>query len=124
MSIQLAGLHPQVRERAELVLGYANQFMVRPRVTSGFRSWHEQADLRRKWEAGLSPFPANRPGDSAHNFGLAFDAVLPTDLRGRPEWEAWWKAVREWAGFDVPSNDSIHAQVPNWRQFVAPQQFL
>lgn len=118
MSTRLAGLHPQVRARAVEMLDWLGQFNFRPEVTSGFRSLSEQARLRRLWEQGKSRFPANRPGDSAHNFGLAFDAVLPADVRGRPEWEAWWKAYREWWGFDVPSNDSIHAEVPGWRRFT------
>lgn len=118
MSIQLRGLNPQVRERAELVLQWANRFGVRPVVTSGFRSWHEQAELRRKFVNGESQFPANIPGDSAHNFGLAFDSVLPDRYRGNPLAEDWWQRVREFYGFGVPSNDTIHAEVPGWRRFV------
>lgn len=118
MSIQLRGLHPQVRERAEIALQFVNQFGVRPVVTSGFRSWHEQLKLRQRFEAGLSRFPANRPGDSAHNWGLAWDSVLPDGLRDVPEWEAWWEQVREAVGFDVPANDTIHAEVPAWRSLV------
>ncbi len=118
MSIQLRGLHPLVRERAELVLQWANRFGVRPVVTSGFRSWQDQAELRRKFVNGESRFPANIPGDSAHNFGLAFDSVLPDRLRGNPLAEDWWERVREFYGFNVPANDSIHAEVPGWRRFV------
>ena len=118
MSIQLRGLHPQVRARAELTLEYANRFGVRPVVTSGHRSWHEQAELRRRFLAGESAFPANRPGDSAHNFGLAFDSVLPSTLRGIPRFERGWIAIRRAAGFEVPPNDLIHSQVPGWRRFV------
>ena len=117
MSIQLRGLHPEVRERAELALQWANQFGIRPWVTSGFRSFNEQAALRRRFEAGESRFPANRPGDSAHNFGFAWDSVLPQDLRDVPAFEVWWEAVREFYGFEVPPNDTIHAQVPQWRRF-------
>ena len=117
MSIALRGLHPAVRERAEIAVAFVGQFIEAPRVTSTFRSFGEQLELRQKFLAGLSAFPANRPGDSAHNFGFAFDAVLPAEVRGISEWEAWWKAVREAVGFEVPSNDSIHAQVPNWRAF-------
>ena len=118
MSIQLRGLHPQVRERAELVLRFANRFGVRPVVTSTYRSFLEQDQLRRAFLAGESSFPANRPGDSAHNFGLAFDSVLPAGLRGVPRFERGWKSIREAAGFAVPSNDDIHAEVPGWRRFV------
>lgn len=108
----LAGLHPQVRERAELAVAWAEYFGIPVRVTSGARSLEEQARLRSRWEAGLSRFPANRPGDSAHNFGLAWDStVSPPDL---PD----WTIIRRWVGFDVPDNDVIHAEVPGWRRYV------
>ena len=42
-------------------------------VTSARRSSAKQAELRRKWEQGLSAIPANRPGTSLHEYGLAFD---------------------------------------------------
>jgi len=119
MSIQLRGLHPQVRERAELVLSWANKFGVRPLVTSGFRSFTEQAALRERFLRGESRFPANQPGDSAHNFGLAFDSTLPAVWRGNPLAEDWWIRVREFYGFEVPSNDTIHAEVPGWRRFIS-----
>lgn len=120
--LKLSGLHPEVRAAAQWALDVANYYDVPVTVTSGFRSWEEQARLRRNYEQclatgqmGKTPdcrFPANRPGDSAHNFGLAWDSVVPT-------WaQAWWDMVREYAGFEVLSNDRIHAQVPNWRQYV------
>lgn len=117
MSIQLRGLAPPVRERAELALTWAQKFGIRPFVTSGFRSWSEQLELRRKWEAGLSPWPANLPGDSAHNFGWAWDSTISDPRYTQDSLNSWWIAVRRAAGFNVPSNDRIHAEVPNWRQF-------
>lgn len=87
------------------------------RVTSGFRTWLEQEALYRRFLAGNSVFPANPPGDSAHEFRLAWDSVLPAKWRGNPAAEAWWIAVRKALGFDVPPNDTIHAAVPNWRRF-------
>jgi len=29
----------------------------------------------------------------------------------------FWTEIREFVGFEVPPNDIIHAQVPNWRQY-------
>jgi len=114
VSIQLRGLHPDVRNAAQYALQIANFNGVTPIITSAFRSWTEQAALRRKFEAGQSRFPANRPGDSAHNYGLAFDAVVP------PAQLPMWTAIREYVGFEVLPNDVIHGQVPSWRQFVQP----
>ena len=119
---RLAGLHPAVRRAAEWTLRVADFYGVPIMVTSGYRSWEEQARLRRNFERcvqtgrfGKEPgcmFPANRPGDSSHNWGLSFDSTTS------PEYQDWWDAVREYAGFEVLPNDRIHAQVPNWRSYV------
>jgi len=121
VSIALRGLDPVVRERAELVLAWARHFGIPVSVNSGYRSFAEQTRLRRTFEGCVAAkkfpgpgcrFPANRPGDSAHNFGLAFDSNVSPALM------PWWVSIRKWAGFNVPSNDIIHAEVPNWRSFV------
>jgi hypothetical protein len=59
-------------------------------------------------------WPANRAGDSGHNYGLAWDSWVPDELM--PDWIAW----RRWQGWTVPPNDVIHAELPNWRAYVAP----
>lgn len=111
MSIHLRGLSPNVRAAGETALELARYFQVPVTVTSTYRSLQEQRRLRQLWEAGLSRFPANRAGDSAHNFGWAFDSVT------QPSLQRDWNLIREWVGFAVPSNDEIHAEVPNWRRF-------
>lgn len=112
MSMGLRGLHADVRPYAEYAHQVAEYYGLNPVVTSTYRSWAEQKRLRERWEAGKSRFPANRPGDSAHNWGLAWDSWVPEDQRDL------WTRIRRWVGFDVPSNDWIHAAVPNWRQYV------
>ncbi len=112
-------MHPEVRRAAELLLDEAEAMGLRVEVTSGFRSLGEQQILRDRFEkcvaVGRFPsppdckFPANRAGDSAHNFGLAFDSVVEVGS------EAEWKSLRESYGFRVPSNDVIHSEVPDWR---------
>jgi len=109
--MQLRGLDSRVRPYAEYAMQIAHSYGVQPTVTSTYRSWEEQTKLRSRWERGESRFPANRPGDSAHNYGWAFDAVVP-DVQ-----QPLWDAIRRWVGFEVLPNDIIHAQVPNWRQF-------
>lgn len=111
-TVKLAGLEPSVRAAARWALSWADFYNVPVTVTSGFRSFSEQRVLRDKWERGESSFPANQPGDSSHNFGLAFDSVVPS-------WaQAWWNHVRTLAGFEVLPNDIIHAQAPRWRDFT------
>lgn len=122
--MRLAGLHPEVRERAEYALEVADYYGIDVTVTSGHRTWEEQARLRRNYEqclaAGLMGkrgdcmYPANRPGDSSHNWGLSWDSVVEDERL-----QEWWNRMREWVGFEVLSNDVIHAQVPNWRSIVS-----
>jgi hypothetical protein len=119
VSIHLRGLHPQVRERAELALSWAKYYGLTPTITSGYRSWAEQERLYKAYvEAlakGTAKYPANRPGDSAHNFGFAWDSVVPD----HQQWT--WDYLRRYAGFEVLDHDNIHAQVPNWRAYTSNQ---
>lgn len=122
MAVNLRGLHSEVRQAAEVALAWANYYGIPITITSTYRSWEEQAKLRDAYERclsrgtfptpGVCPYPANRPGDSAHNFGLAFDSWTPYRMED-------WKTIRRWCGFHVPDNDPVHAEVPGWRQYVA-----
>ncbi len=123
MSIQLRGLHPAIRGAAEYALEIARHNGVPVTVTSGLRSSAEQARLRRQYEACLAAgervhagnpnpacrFPANRPGTSAHEFGLAFDSSVPEAY-----WDVW-NAIRSYVGFRLMANDRVHAEHPDWR---------
>ncbi len=124
--IKLNGLLDPVRERAEMALAWAAYYGLTVTVTSGSRSLQEQAVLRSRWEACLTRgekvwpgnpnpncrYPANRPGDSAHGVGMAFDSSVPADQ----QWA--WNYLRRYAGFHVPEGDPVHAEVPNWRDYV------
>jgi hypothetical protein len=70
-----------------------------------------------------------RGGQSAHNWGLAFDAVPRVD--GKPAWKepvsgALWQsyghcakvAGLEWGGDWQSFKDAPHCQMPNWRDYV------
>lgn len=112
MSIQLRGLDSRVRPYAEYALQLASHYRIPVTVTSVRRTWAEQLRLYKRYLAGRSRFPANRPGDSSHQFGLSFDSVVaPSD-------QANWNAIRRWIGFGVPDNDQIHAEVPGWRGVI------
>lgn len=120
---RLAGLHDAVRRNATWCLDVADYYGVPVSVASGYRSRDEQARLRRNYEQclasgrfGTGPdclYPANRPGFSAHEYGLAWDATVPAQF-----WP-WWTAVRQIAGFHVLPDDLPHAEVPNWRDYVS-----
>ena len=110
--IALRGMHRELRPYAEYAHQLALEYGINPRVTSVFRSWTEQAALRRRYEAGLSRYPANRPGDSSHNYGLSWDSVVP------PAEMPLWIEIRRAIGWKVPSRDDIHGELPGWRSYV------
>lgn len=119
---KLLALDPSIKPAAEWALGWADFYGVPVTIISGRRTMDEQRSLRRNFEqcvaTGRFPsppdckFPANRPGDSAHNFGLAWDSVVPD------RYMPWWMHVRRLAGFEVRDSDAPHAEYPNWRGFV------
>lgn len=130
--MKLRGLHPELRNNATWLLNYAESVGVPVTVTSVARSYQEQGVLRARFEEclqrgpvgpGREPgcrFPANRPGDSAHQpfqvqgatGALAWDSSVP-------DWAmSWWIDMRRWAGWEVFDHDNIHAQVPSWRRLT------
>lgn len=123
MPASLRGLQPQVRAAAQWAIDVATRYNVPVTVTSTVRPWEEQARLRARWERAGRPAqcvqtrtgvvcPANRPGDSAHEWGMAWDSDVPPYAR------RWWIVVRRAAGFQVFDHDDVHAEVPNWRRYV------
>jgi len=111
--ISLRGMDPDLRPYAEYALEIARWYGLDPVVTSVFRSWAEQYQLYLRFKAGKSAWPANFPGDSAHQYGLAFDSWV------EPDHQALWAAIRRYVGWYVPPGDVIHAEVPGWRDLIA-----
>lgn len=123
----ISSLHPEVRARVEWLQAVAQANRIPVTITSTTRSSSYQRQLRANWEecvrrglypssASLAPgmscrYPANRPGDSSHEYGLSFDSSVPA------QWLPAWTALRELAGFRVAdeNGDPIHAEVPGWR---------
>lgn len=132
--ISLAGLHPGLRPYAERALAVARYYGIPVEVTSVKRSWAEQVQLRERYlhclalygRTGLDleeacHYPANEPGDSAHQAwrtkdgktgALAFDSYVPEI------YDVDWAYIRRAIGFRVPANDKVHAELPNWRAHV------
>jgi len=91
-------LQPWLRPYAQYIHWLGKQYDGRLVVTSAKRSSAKQAELRWKWESGQSPIPANKPGTSLHEFGLAFDmARLGVDPLADPLLD-WLGAVWEHMG--------------------------
>lgn len=108
----LSTLHPQLEPWARWILSAGRQHQGKLVVTSARRSAAKQAKLRAAWERGLSKIPANRPGTSLHEYGLAFDlATLGLDPFADPilPWMgAWWEYYGgRWGG----ARDPVHFQI-------------
>ena len=117
----LLQLHPLVRDAAIRALRRAQEAGIPVTITSGYRDLDTQEKLRKEWMAGRSQWPANRPGESAHNYALAFDSSV------HPRYQSQWNKIRREEGFIIPPNDRIHAEYPQWRKEVAgqkPEEFL
>jgi hypothetical protein len=112
MSVQLRGLSPVLRPAAEYLLAVARAYGLHPTVTSAVRSRAEQQRLFDRYRAGQSKYPAAPPGRSAHEYGMALDAVVPES-----EWPLW-NAIRSAIGFHWDASDIVHSEVPGWREIV------
>ncbi len=122
--ISLAGLDPRVRPAVSAALAWAKHYGLHVTVTSAKRERSKQAALYRQYLAckarheRIDPsnpnpacrYPANPPGDSAHEYGMAFDSAVPAG-----EWGAWTD-LRRALGWRVPDNDRVHAEVQDWRE--------
>lgn len=76
-SKSLDGVNTELRQRVELLL----KALPTAYVSSAYRSKAEQQRLYDGWVAGLPGFaPANRPGTSQHELGLAVDVACPYEL--------------------------------------------
>ena len=127
MSFALRGLDPALRAVAEWTLKAAELNKIPVTVTSVVRGWSEQQALRSRYDACVARgeriypgnsnsdcrYPANQPGDSSHNYGVSWDSVVPADQQEN------WNYLRRLAGWHVPENDLIHAELPNWRAHKA-----
>ncbi len=74
----LSKVHPTLRKIARNLprVAAAQGFSVR--ITSGYRSYATQAKLYRDYVNGMAAYPANPPGQSTHEKGMALD-ILSTN---------------------------------------------
>jgi len=108
----LRTLHPGLVPWARWIYAVGKNQSGRLVVTSARRSRAKQTKLRQRWERGLSKIPANRPGTSLHEFGLAFDlaqiGVDPFEDDLLPWLGHWWEYYGgRWGG----TRDPVHFQI-------------
>ena len=85
--IELKLLHPQFLQDIERLLGESQYEWY---ITEGYRSIERSNELYAAYKAGTGPRAAPG-GKSAHNFGLAVDVALDSDLRTpglQPSWDS------------------------------------
>lgn len=100
----------------QLVL-VAEQNGLRPRITSGYRTYGQQKALYEKYMAGQSRYPASPPGQGSHELGWAFDMVVdPMEYLGELGrlWESWGGT---WGG-RWRNADPIHFELPQASQIA------
>lgn len=111
--IQLAGLWAPLRPYAEYTLEIAHANGIDPIITSTYRPWAEQQRLYDEYKRGERSLPANPPGQSAHNYGLAWDSYVP------PDQQDLWDRIRSYVGWKLYPNDPVHAELPDWRGYIS-----
>lgn len=119
----LSGLWPPFAGAVSYLLDYCAYLSYEGRITSGFRTWAEQAveyakgrtldEIARQVSKviGVGGVVSNAPpGRSAHNYGLA------VDVEGRDQ--AAIVQLARYIGFGTVTNDPAHIEWPNWRALL------
>lgn len=113
MSASLGQLVAEMRPFARELVDIAGRAGLMPRVTSTRRSHAEQTRLYRRYLEGANPYPVAPPGQSAHEFGFAFDLAIspmsPENLADLGKVWTGWGGV--WGG---QFNDPIHFEYPGF----------
>jgi len=106
MAARLDLLDPQIRDAARALVNAASAAGLQPRVTSTLRSHAEQVRLYRRYLAGAAGFPVAPPGQSAHEYGFAFDMVV-SPMEALADVGYTWQT---WGGGWNPG-DAIHFEL-------------
>jgi len=107
----LNSLHPQLVPYARYLHWLGKQYDGRLVVTSARRDYGKQLQLYMKWKKGESKIPANRPGTSLHEHGLAFDlARIGIDPLSDPLLNWLGSVWDSWGGRWGGARDPVHFQ--------------
>lgn len=121
MNRDLSALRPEFRSKVELWAQYMKSSGLDYLITCTLRSGAEQEALYAKGRTAPGAVVTNaRAGQSAHQYGLAFDFVIMDS--GKPDWggnsPAWDRAIDfgEASGLQsLRPMESAHLQDPNWK---------
>jgi len=107
----LRTLHPWLLPWAQHLYRLGKSYDPLLVVTSARRSRAKQAQLYDKYIRGESVIPANRPGTSLHEHGLAFDmARIGKSPIGDPLLNWLGQVWEHWGGRHGGSGDPVHFQ--------------
>lgn len=116
-----AEVFPGVAARGRQLQALFQRYTGRPLIlTSGYRDEVQQEELYRAYREGRSRIPANAPGNSAHEHGLALDFSVGRPYpQDREYWEFFWELARRLGFHVIGPRDPVHVEVKNWRGVVA-----
>jgi D-alanyl-D-alanine carboxypeptidase len=117
VAASLNQLIPELVPYARELIRAANAAGLQPRVTSTRRSYADQKRLYDRYLAGASEYPAAPPGQSAHEYGWAFDMIV-SPLEELPAVGQYWESLGGvWGGH---YHDNIHFEYPGFKATVGP----
>lgn len=129
MSRDLKDLTPEMQVKVGVLMQLADESGLDLLIYCTRRTLGEQAALyaQGRTEPGRIVTYA-KPGQSAHNYGMAIDAVpmlhgKPQWHKSAPEWLVYGRLCGEaglsWAGQWIRFVEYPHAEHPKWRKMVA-----
>jgi hypothetical protein len=109
-------LVPELQPWASDLLLAAGRAGLHPRITSTVRTHSEQRRLYNRFLAGEAGYPVAPPGQSSHEYGLAFDMVV-TPMAALADvgytWQQWGGG---WSG-----SDAVHFELPGAAEWARSQ---
>jgi len=112
VSLNLSRVHPKLKTIARNLPRVARSQGFQVRITSGWRSYATQAKLYNDYVRGVAHYPANPPGQSKHEKGLALD-ILSTNTEALVN--LLTSVGLAWAG---PA-DPIHFEIPSGQAAIS-----
>jgi len=116
MGGSLSDLDPELAAFARDLVDAAGHARLQPRITSTIRSHSEQRRLYNRFLAGQAGYPVAPPGQSAHEYGLAFDMVV-SPMEALADVGYTW---RQWGGGWNPA-DAVHFELPGASDWARSQ---
>lgn len=109
---ELSKIQPHVAKKAQEALDQADREGLDILVTDGLRTYAEQASLYAKGRTKPGSIVTNaKPGQSYHNFGLAFDMVVIKNGK------AIWSVGSEWRRFAAIAKSKGFEWGGDWSSF-------